>query len=89
MFGPVVPMPMFVPSKTNVLLVASAVALVAYGMRFAAPSPLKPVAMGNPVAFVSTAAEGVPRSGVESMLHVPEATTATPDDPLLLRPVPP
>ena len=40
------------------------------------PSPLTPVAMGNPVAFVSTAEEGVPNAGVTKVGLV--AKTADP-----------
>jgi hypothetical protein len=35
------------------------------------PKPVMPVASGNPVAFVNTAAEGVPRFGVTSVGAVP------------------
>ena len=45
-------------------------------MRFAPPSPVSPVAIGSPIAFVSVAADGVPRFGVVSAGEV--ANTAAP-----------
>jgi hypothetical protein len=42
------------------------------------PRPLMPVATGNPVAFVSVAADGVPRFGVVSVGEVPKTIAPVP-----------
>ncbi len=42
------------------------------------PRPLTPVAMGRPVAFVSVAADGVPRFGVVSVGEVPKTKAPVP-----------
>ena len=52
-----------------------------------APRPLTPVEIGNPVALVSTAAEGVPKAGVTSVGLVD--STLLPVPVLVPTPVPP
>jgi hypothetical protein len=51
------------------------------------PKPLTPVEIGNPVAFVNTAALGVPRAGVTSVGEFDNTTLVVPV--LVVTPVPP
>ena len=66
------------PVPVSSVTAAATLALdgVASAVATPVPSPLMPLAIGRPVALVSVAAEGVPRSGVVSVGEV--ANTAAP-----------
>ena len=77
------------PEPVSSVIAEAKLALEGVAKRVAtpAPKPLTPVEIGRPVAFVKTAALGVPRAGVTSVGEFDNTTATVPVDEVT--PVPP
>jgi len=77
------------PEPVSSVIAAAKLALEGVAKRVATPvpKPLTPVEIGRPVAFVKTAALGVPRAGVTSVGEFDNTTFVVPVE--VVTPVPP